>query len=103
MFKIIDHASANSNFIDKNPVWSPLVDKLSGSHAGLHGVNALVGFLQRADEEHALHQPRDYGIKLFGAGVVGVVILLGLYSLLWRGRLRGSVNQAIYDRQISST
>lgn len=66
-------------------------------------VAALVGFLERADEEQALHQPRDYGIKLFGAGVVGVIILLGIYSLLWRGRLKGSVNQAIYDRQISST
>jgi hypothetical protein len=66
-------------------------------------VAALVGFLERADEEQALHQPRDYGIKLFGAGVVGVIVLLGIYSLLWRGRLRGSVNQEIYDRQISST
>jgi mono/diheme cytochrome c family protein len=66
-------------------------------------VAALVGFLERADAEQALHQPRDYGIKLFGAGVVGVIILLFLYSLLWRGRLRGSVNQAIYDRQITST
>ncbi len=66
-------------------------------------VAALVGFLERADAEQALHQPRDYGIKLFGAGVVGVIILLGLYSLMWRGRSRGSVNQDIYDRQISST
>ncbi len=66
-------------------------------------VAALVGFLQRADQEQALHQPRDYGIKLFGAGVIGVILLLGIYSFLWRGRLKGSVNQAIYDRQISST
>ena len=65
-------------------------------------VVALVGFLQRADAEQALHQPRDYGIKLFGAGVVGTLLLLGLYSLLWSGRLRGSVNQSIYDRQIKS-
>jgi cytochrome c2 len=66
-------------------------------------VVALVGFLQRADEEQALHQPRDYGIGLFAAGVVGAVILLGLYSLFWGGRLKGSVNQSIYDRQIKST
>ena len=65
-------------------------------------VIALVGFLQRADDEQALHQPRDYGVKLFAAGVGGTGLLLGLYSLLWRRRLRGSVNQAIYDRQISS-
>ncbi len=65
-------------------------------------VVALVGFLQRADAEQALHQPRDYGIKLFAAGAVGTLLLLGLYSLLWSGRLRGSVNQSIYDRQIKS-
>ena len=66
-------------------------------------VLALVGFLQRADAEQALHQPRDYGIKLFAAGVLGVVILLGLYTMAWSGRLKGSVNQSIYDRQIKST
>ncbi|HEX9727342.1 MAG TPA: cytochrome c [Gemmatimonadales bacterium] len=66
-------------------------------------VVALVGFLQRADEEHALHQPRDYGPKLFASGVVGAAILVGLWSLVWRRRLTGSVNQAIYDRQIRSS
>ena len=66
-------------------------------------VVALVGFLQQADAEQLLHHPRDYGIGLLGAGVVGTVVLLGLYSLMWRGRLRGSVNQSIYDRQIKST
>ena len=65
-------------------------------------VVALVGFLQRADEEHELHQPRDYGIKLVGAGVVGTVLLLALSSLIWSGRLKGSVNQSIYDRQVKS-
>ncbi len=66
-------------------------------------VVALVAFLQQADAEQALHQPRDYGIKLFTAGVVGAAFLLGLYTLLWSGRLKGSVNQSIYDRQIKST
>lgn len=66
-------------------------------------VAGLVAFLERADAEQALHQPRDYGIKLFGFGVIGAVILLGLYSLAWRGRKRGSVNQEIFDRQIRST
>lgn len=66
-------------------------------------VAGLVAFLERADAEHALHQPRDYGIKLFGFGVVGAALLLGLYSLAWSGRKRGSVNQEIFDRQIRST
>ena len=66
-------------------------------------VAALVGFLQQADAEQAFQQPRDYGIKLFTAGAAGAVVLLGLYSLAWRGRKRFSVNQAIYDRQVKST
>ncbi len=66
-------------------------------------VAAIVGFLENADAEQAFQQPRDYGPKLFGAGVLGAAILLGLYSLLWSGRKRGSVNQAIYDRQVRST
>jgi len=65
-------------------------------------VVSLVGFLEKADAEHALHQPRDYGIKLFGAGVLGALFLLGLYSLAWRGRRKGPVNQAIFDRQAKS-
>ncbi len=68
-----------------------------------HEIVALVGFLQRADEEQSLHQPRDYGPKLFTAGVTGTALLLGLYSMLWGRRLRGSVNQSIYDRQITSS
>ena len=66
-------------------------------------VAGLVGFLQRADAEQALHQPRDYGPKLLGAGVLGTAILMGLYSLAWGKRKRGSVNQSIYDRQIKTT
>lgn len=65
-------------------------------------VAGLVAFLERADAEQALHQPRDYGIKLFGVGVVGTAFLFGLFSLAWSGRKRGSVNQEIFDRQISS-
>jgi len=65
-------------------------------------VKALIGFLEHADDEQTLHQPRDYGIGLFTSGVAGAVVLLGLYSLLWRRRKRFSVNQSIYDRQVKS-
>ena len=66
-------------------------------------VGALVAFLQQADAEQLLHQPRDYGMGLFTAGVTGAVLLLGLYSLAWRGRRKGSVNEGIYARQVRST
>lgn len=66
-------------------------------------VGALVAFLQQADTEQALHQPLDFGIRLLAAGLVGAVVLLGLYSLVWRGRRRGAVNAAIYSRQVRSS
>jgi len=66
-------------------------------------ITALVGFLERADAEQALYQPRAYGVPLFFAGIAGTALLLGLYTLLWRKRRRGSIHQPIFDRQVRST
>jgi cytochrome c2 len=66
-------------------------------------IAALVAFLQRADAEQSLHQPRAYAVRMLLAGVVGAGLLQVLYSLAWRRRRRGSVNQSIYDRQARST
>lgn len=65
-------------------------------------INALIGFLQQVDKQNTLHQPREYGWAMFLVGVAGVLVLLGIYSVLGRRRKRGSVNQKIYDRQIKS-
>lgn len=65
-------------------------------------IKALVGFLYHTDYENTLHQPREYGWAMLGAGIGGVFFLLGLYSVLGRRRKRQSVNQVIYDRQIKS-
>lgn len=68
-----------------------------------HEVGSLVAFLQQVDTEQALHQPLDYGLGLLAAGVLGSMALLGLYSLLWRGRRRAAVNADIYTRQVRSS
>ena len=65
-------------------------------------VAALVAFLEYADSEQYNQLPRDYGIGLFLSGAVGAGFLFGIFGFVWRGRKRGSVNQAIYDRQITS-
>ncbi len=65
-------------------------------------ISAIVVFLQDADAQQAFQQPRDYGVKLFGSGVAGLLVLLGFYGLLWRRRKRGSINKAIYARQVRS-
>jgi cytochrome c peroxidase len=65
-------------------------------------ITALIAFLQDADSKGVLKQPRDYGLGLLASGVVGGLIIFALCGLLWRGRGKGSVNQAIYDRQVKS-
>jgi hypothetical protein len=66
-------------------------------------VTAIVGFLESVSATQRNHMPRDTGIMLAISGVVGVILLLGFYSLVWGRRRRGSVNQDIYDRQVKST
>ena len=65
-------------------------------------VATLVAFLEYTNSEQYNQLPRDYGIGLFASGAVGAGILFFLFGFVWRGRKRGSVNQAIYDRQIRS-
>jgi mono/diheme cytochrome c family protein len=65
-------------------------------------VVALVGFLGRVSEQPPA-QPRNTGPRLAAAGTVGALLLLAIYSVVWSKRLKRSVNQDIYDRQITST
>lgn len=69
-------------------------------------IHALAGFLQHADKQQQnsdrQRQPIDVGLRMFGAGAGGVVVLLGFFSLIGRRRKQRSVNQAIYDRQVKS-
>ena len=65
-------------------------------------VFSLVSFLQQADRDHMFQQPRDYGVKLAGTGIVGLIVLIGVYALLWRNRKKKLVNEDIFNRQVKS-
>ena len=65
-------------------------------------VTALVAFLEYADSEQYNQLPRDYGIGLFVSGSVGAGVLFLFFAVVWRGRKKESVNQAIFDRQVRS-
>jgi mono/diheme cytochrome c family protein len=65
-------------------------------------VTSLVAFLEFADSQEYNQLPMDDGVGLFLTGTVGGGLLLVLFAVVWRGRKVGSVNQAIYDRQIQS-
>jgi len=63
---------------------------------------AIVAFLEDADAQEAFQEPADYGVKLLQGGFGGFVVLMLLYGVLWRRRKKRSVNQDIYDRQVTS-
>lgn len=63
---------------------------------------SIVSFLEQADRDHMFQQPRDYGVKLAGTGIVGLIVLLVVFSLLWRKRKIKPVNKDIFDRQVKS-
>jgi len=63
---------------------------------------SIVSFLEQADRDHMFQQPRDYGVKLAGTGIVGLIVLLVVFSLLWRKRKIKPVNEDIFDRQVKS-
>ena len=65
-------------------------------------MRALAGFLKRVDEQSASHKPVSHGWRLLVGGVVGVIVLAGLFSLAGTGRKKRSVNQDIYDRQLKA-
>jgi len=83
----------------------PIMDQAyKGKELTEDEVHALTGFLEYADKQYKknIYQPADYGVKLAIAGVFGVFILLLFYAFLWKFRKQGSVNKAIYDRQVKS-
>lgn len=88
--------------IIKSPPFPVMQAAFEGKPLEDDEASSLIHFLYHADKENTLRQPREYGWVMFGAGLGGVGVLLGFYSLMWRRRRRGSVNQDIYDRQIKS-
>ncbi len=82
----------------------PIMQRAYVDHAPTdQEVADLAAFLVRINKDQARHMPGDTGRKLAMSGAVGTVLLLGLYSAIWRKRKRFSVNESIYDRQIKSS
>jgi len=82
-FPVMQHAYLNKSLTDEE-------------------IFSIVSFLQQADRDHMFQQPRDYGVKLAGTGIVGLIVLLVVFSLIWRKRKTKPVNKDIFDRQVKS-
>ncbi len=62
----------------------------------------VTAFLKYADREQYGQHSRNYQHRFLATGLTGIIVLLGIYSFIWRKRRKRKVNHGIYNRQISS-
>ena len=91
--------------IIENPPFPTMQQAYEGMPLSDSEVVGLLAFLSQAEGRvpMPMRRARGVGVMLLGAGVTGSVFLLGLFSLIWRGRRKGSINQVLFDRQVRST
>lgn len=93
---------ATRNFIMDSPF--PVMNSAYAQHpvTDAEGERLLAYLRHVTENETAERQPFSAGTHLLLSGLGGMVLILVLITLLWRRRKRGSVNEAIYERQIQS-
>jgi len=62
----------------------------------------LAAFLQFVDQRTTKQKEENYGLKLLFPGLGALVLLFGFFAVTWMVVKKGSVNDKIFDRQISS-
>ena len=78
----------------------PVMQRAYQEHVLEEGeIFALVAFLQKLDRDGVTEQASTIGRQIFLGGCVGVVVLLGIYSLIWIRRKRHLVYGDILRRQ----
>ncbi len=63
-------------------------------------VRSLIAFLAESSKEAIYQIPRDNSKYFVIIGIFLWIILIGIIALIWARRKRGSVNDAIYNRQV---
>lgn len=62
----------------------------------------ITAFLAVADKQAPENVTSSVGDYLFGGGITGLLVLLGLYSFFWIKRKKRPVNFSVFKRQIKS-
>jgi mono/diheme cytochrome c family protein len=62
----------------------------------------LTAFLKDVNEQRFYQRGTSYQRVLLTWGVIGAILLMGIFPLFWYKRKKESVNKRIYDRQIKS-
>ncbi len=84
------------------PPFPVMKEAYSGSLVTDEEAYYVTAFLKYADREQYGQHTRNYQHRFLTTGVAGLLVLLGIYSFIWRNRRKRKVNHKIYNRQISS-
>lgn len=85
-----------------NPPFPPMRKAFEERALTEEEVSYVAAFLQAADNEHLTQEAKNYGTTLLSAGLIGVVVVLGFFSILGIRSTKKTVNSRIYGRQIKS-
>ncbi|MCH7523884.1 MAG: cytochrome c [Bacteroidetes bacterium] len=62
----------------------------------------IAAYLKYIDKEHIYQYGTSYMRILLTGGIIGTILLMGIFPLFWYKRKKESVNKRIYERQIKS-
>ncbi len=85
-----------------NPPFPPMTESYVNAPLTPQEIADITSFLAVADVASVRAQPKDFGKTLLYSSIAGVTLVLGLFSVIWMRRRRGTVNQEIFDRQVRS-
>lgn len=88
--------------IVSNPPFPAMKQAYTGHTISEEEAFYLTAFLKNADERQYDQHPRNYQAYMLGAGMLGLSLLLSLYTWVWRRRKKAIVNERIFNRQIKS-
>ncbi len=63
----------------------------------------IKAFLKRVDNRRLHQHPRNHDALFLWSGIGVTLVFLSIFGAIWFTRKRGSVNDAIYQRQVKST
>jgi len=62
----------------------------------------LLAFLKQVDHDSIYQHPVNYSKRFIYSGIVGVILLFGVFGLVWFRRKKGTVKKDIFNRQLKS-
>jgi mono/diheme cytochrome c family protein len=87
----------------QNPPFPVMQQAYEGMALSESEIDGLLAYLSQAEGQMPMNRAGRFGFMLLVTGIGGTLVLFGLFSLVWKGRRKGSVHQEIFDRQAGSS